>query len=275
VVTIARRRRDELGPQGSPHFADRLAMIETLAAGVAHGINNPLSYVKANVTFTVAAIDTLLEENWNDGTTRCLNEIRHVLQHAEEGANRIGSIVSDLLVFSRHHNHRGPSVGVDLHELLDAIVRLNTHAFRGRVRLDAHLGPVPRVDGEPAALAQVFANIVQNAVLSRPDICGEAHIVTICTSTDPESGWAVVAIRDQGEGMDSDVLRHVFEPFFTTRAVGEGSGLGLPVAMGIVRSAGGHIDIESERGRGTCVRVALPPRDRAIDSSCPRNPQET
>jgi PAS domain S-box-containing protein len=250
----ARHRSEEL-----LHLADRLATVGTLAAGVAHGINNPLSYVKGNLVFAGSEIEELERECPEAALGGRLAEIRRALDQATEGANRIRDIVADLLTFSRNERDAEGGRGVDVHAVLDSVVALTAHALESRARLVKRYGAVPLVGGESSRYAQVFTNIVLNAVQALPEGFRVDHVVTVSTWTDEESGQAVVEIRDDGEGMDEAVLKRVFEPFFTTRPVGSGTGLGLSVAHGIVKAAGGRIEVESEPGHGTRVRVSLPP----------------
>jgi len=244
---------------GTPiRFAERLTTVETLAAGVAHEINNPLAYLKSNVEYALSEIGTLLEEV-SDAEASCrLAELENVLRDAAQGACRIRDVVAELLAFSRHSSHAGPSRGVDLHRVLDAVIRLATHPLDGPIRLEKHYGRVPCVAGQAFGLALAFTNVVHNAVQSLPRGRAERRSVTVSTWTDDVTGRAIVEIRDAGVGMDEDVLRRAFEPYFTTRPVGQGAGLGLPVARGIVRAVGGEIEIESKRFLGTRVQVSLP-----------------
>lgn len=261
VVALGRDTSARHQAEALLHIADRLATVGTLAAGVAHGINNPLAYVKSNIVFAGSEIDELDRGQPEADRGARLAEIRRALDQATEGANRIRDIVADLITFSRSEGDAEAGRGVDLHGVLDSVAQLTAHALQPRARLEKRYGAVPPVRSESSRLAQAIANILLNVVQALPEGFPDVHSVTVSTWTDPESGFAVVEIRDDGEGMEDRVLARVFEPFFTPRPVGRGTGLGLSVAHGIVKAAGGRIEIATERGGGTRVRVALPPFD--------------
>src|SRR5262249_27955289 len=117
--------------------------------------------------------------------------------------------------------------------------------------------PVPMVKANESRLGQVFLNLLLNAAQAIPDGAAAEHEIRIRTRTDP-LGRAVVEISDTGKGIPDELRARVFDPFFTTKPVGEGTGLGLSICLGIVRSLGGEILLESEVGKGSTFRVALP-----------------
>jgi CheY-like chemotaxis protein len=119
-------------------------------------------------------------------------------------------------------------------------------------------GPVPKVHADAARLAQVFINLLINAVQALDESKAASNRVEVRTSTTGE-GWAVVEIRDTGYGIPPENMSRIFDPFFSTKPIGSGSGLGLSICHGIVSALGGRIEVESELGRGSSFRVVLPP----------------
>ena len=226
--------------------SDRLASVGGLAAGVAHEINNPL-------TALISSLDFLDEETLS--TLADNSDAGDLLLTAKEASYRIRDIIRDLRLFSRpDEERRGP---VDLHATLDSTCRLARVEIRHRARLIKRFGPVPRVDANEARLGQVFLNLVVNAAQAIAEGDVESNEITVSTHTDAQ-GNAVVSVRDTGRGIPSHVFPKLFEPFFTTKPHGIGTGLGLSISRRIIEDAGGSIDVQSELGGGTEVRVVLP-----------------
>jgi len=255
VVDVSERKRAE----SALALTDRMVAVGTLAAGVAHGINNPLAYVKGNLLFAQAEIGDLLNTEravqLGPATLGRLAEVQRALGEAEEGANRVRDLVTDLLTFSRN---RGEPLGTEnLTAVLESVLQMTANDIRHRARLAKSYRAVPAVVGEASRLAHVFTNLIVNAAQSIPEGDAERNEIRVATWTDPE-GWAVVEIHDTGCGISPDLHARIFEPFFTTKPIGSGTGLGLPIAHGIVSALGGGIDFESELGKGTAFRVRLP-----------------
>jgi CheY-like chemotaxis protein len=145
---------------------------------------------------------------------------------------------------------------VDVAHVLESAVRMAAHELRARATVHRTYGDVPLVDANEARLGQVFLNLVLNAAQAIPAGDPERNHIRLATSTD-ERGRVVVSIADTGCGIPPELRSRVFVPFFTTKAVG-GSGLGLSIAQRIVADLGGEIDLTSEVGRGTELRVTLP-----------------
>jgi PAS domain S-box-containing protein len=252
---------------------DRMIAVGTLAAGIAHEINNPLTYVITNVELAKQVLPELAaavrqathapavvpadarEASRAIETTRELEDLQDALGEALEGAERVRRIVSDLRVFSHiQPSHLAP---VSLPSVLGSAVNMANNEIRHRARLFSDFGPVPLVRADESRLGQVFLNLLMNAAQAIPDGSVEANEIHVVTLTS-ESGGAVVEIRDTGCGISPEVRDRVFDPFFTTKPVGQGTGLGLSICQGILRDLGGEIAFESEVGRGTVFRVTLP-----------------
>jgi two-component system cell cycle sensor histidine kinase/response regulator CckA len=251
-------------------LADRMASVGTLAAGVAHEINNPLAYVAVNMGFAATELSELyaelarLERFVEDGSPAIaivqrlhdrLRAIGEALSESREGADRIRLIVRDLKTFSRaDEDGTGPA---DVHSVIESAANLAANEIRLRARLVRSYGDVPLVCGNEARLAQVVLNLLVNAAQAIPEGKPAAHHIRVATSTDTE-GRVVIEVSDTGTGIAPEIRGRIFDPFFTTKPVGVGTGLGLSICHGIVTSMGGHIDVESESGAGATFKVVLP-----------------
>jgi PAS domain S-box-containing protein len=231
-------------------FADRMVAVGTLAAGVAHEINNPLAYVTANLEF-------ILEELRNPvgPTPATTMEIRQMATEALQGANRVKKIVKGLKTFSRVDDAQRTIM--DLHSVLELAIKMTFNELRQRAQLVRIYGGCPLVEGDEGRLGQVFVNLLVNAAQAVPEGNVAAHEIRVATSTDP-SGRAIVEVHDTGGGIPASALARIFEPFFTTKPIGSGTGLGLSICHNIVKDMGGEISVTSEPGLGTTFRVALP-----------------
>jgi signal transduction histidine kinase len=244
-VTRERMEEELRRSQSQLERAERLAEIGSLAAGVAHEINNPLAYVLANLDFLRSRLAT-------PGADADLSE---ALEEARSGAERVRDVVRGLSAFSRPGTSaRGP---VDVSAQLQAALRLAANEIRHRARLETAIGPLPSVSATENELGQVFLNLLVNAAQAIPEGHAKENVIRVEASTDAR-GWARVEVRDTGAGMAPEVQRRIFEPFFTTKG-GSGTGLGLAIAHGIVTAAGGRIEVESQNGSGSTFRVFLPP----------------
>ncbi len=247
-VTEERALRDRL------QMADRMAAVGTLASGVAHEINNPLACVTAN-------LELLREELTPSGPSpptapRMTNdEILAALDDAREGAERVRLIVRDLRLFARGDaGERGP---VDLGGVLQAAERMAGSFVKSRARVVQEHAPLPPVDGNATRLCQVFVNILVNAAQAIVAGAPDENEVRVRATLDGDQ--VVVEVHDTGVGIPYEVRSRIFDPFFSTRGIGGGHGLGLSVCHGIITSFGGDISIvDPPSGRGTVVRVALP-----------------
>jgi two-component system cell cycle sensor histidine kinase/response regulator CckA len=231
--------------------ADRLTAVGTLAAGVAHEINNPLAYVLLNLQYLLRELPKL------DAQGSRLGQLLDRLREAQHGAERVKSIVRDLRQFSSadEQEQLGP---VDLRRVLAAAIKVAKTQILSRARLIEDYQEIPAVEANAAKLEQVFLNLLINAAQSLPPghpELSEIRVSALCAG--PER--VVVEVADTGTGIPPELLDRVFDPFFTTKPAGVGTGLGLPICHNIISSLGGEISVESELGRGTVFRVALRP----------------
>jgi signal transduction histidine kinase len=254
-------------------LAERIASTVTLAAGVAHELNSPLAYVTANLAFLaegasrLAAIVTGSAATPDDAAL--VAQLADAMREARSGVERMRAILRDLGTFARGGDDRlGP---VDLSPVLDACANLAWGELRARARLVRDLGPVPPVLGSDARLAQLFVNLVVNALEAIPPGRPDEHEVAISSRLLPD-GRVAVEVRDTGRGIPEADLPRIFDPFFTTKPPGAGTGLGLAICHAIVTAVGGAIEVESAVGRGSTFRVVLrvAPPPAAPGSSAPR-----
>ena len=233
--------------------SDRLASLGTLAAGVAHEINNPLTYIMANAAMAERELGQWQNLSGSPAE-ELVSALRKDLSEIEDGAERIRRIVADLSLFARPHP--GATQG-DLASALHWAIRVTSTLVKSRARVVLEMDSVPRVRGDTTRLGQVFVNLLVNAAQAIEEGEPEKNTVTISASAGAQ-GEVVVTITDSGSGMTQETMRRIFEPFFTTKPVGSGTGLGLSVCKGIVESLGGELSVQSERGIGTSFRIHLP-----------------
>ncbi|HUE30689.1 MAG TPA: ATP-binding protein [Verrucomicrobiae bacterium] len=229
--------------------SEKMASLGRLVAGVAHEINNPVSFISTSV----APLTRRLQQ----AAAGAPPQARGALREAEElagimarGAARTAAIVKDLRSFSRLGE--ATRKAVDLHEGLEVTLRLLEPRWRERITVHRDYGALPPVECDPGQLNQVFMNLLTNACDA---IAGTGNI---WVTTRAEGGAVSVAIRDDGAGIPPAVLGRIFDPFFTTKDVGRGTGLGLAVSHAVVAAHGGRIDVESAPGAGSTFRVVLP-----------------
>jgi PAS domain S-box-containing protein len=251
VFAVARDVTAQVRAQEQLFVSDRMASVGSLAAAVAHEINNPLAAVVGNLELTALSVDQAIET----GQELNLSQIKDDVEEARSAADRVRSIVRDLRIFSRAEpDARTP---VDLHKLLDSSLRIAGNEIRHRARIVRDYGSIPYALSNESRLSQVFLNLIVNAAQAIPEGHADVHEIRIRTSTDREDG-IVVEIEDTGSGIPKDVLAKVFDPFFTTKGPNTGTGLGLAICHRLVTALGGQIHIESTVGKGTTFRVALP-----------------
>ncbi|HKO92233.1 MAG TPA: ATP-binding protein, partial [Polyangiaceae bacterium] len=241
--------------------SDRMASVGTLAAGIAHEINNPLASVMANLDLAVRDAAELVEDAGY--TTELMDE----LNDAREAAERVRRIVKDLKIFSRvDDDARGP---VDVERVLESTLRMAWNEIRHRARLIKDYHKTPLVEANESRLGQVFLNLLVNAAQAIEEGDADRNEIRVKTQVDAQ-GNVVVSISDTGSGIPDSLRARLFTPFVTTKPAGVGTGLGLSICHRIVSSLGGQIKVDSEEGKGSEFRVILP--QAKLDSVTPESP---
>ena len=253
--------------------SEKLASIGLLAAGVAHEINNPIGYVNSNlgtlqgyVSQLLAAIDAYgvaLARTGSEALTEVeeirsrfdidflTTDLRELVAESREGIDRVCKIVRDLKNFSRS-NQDSSWMRADINAGLDSTLNIVSNQLKYKAQIVTTFGDLPLVECLPSELNQVFLNILVNA----GQAIAERGMITVSTGRSGDKVW--IAIGDDGEGIPADVLPRIFDPFFTTKPVGSGTGLGMAISYGIVAKHHGTIEVASEPGHGTLMRVELP-----------------
>ena len=264
--------------------SEKLASIGQLAAGVAHEINNPISYVFSNFATLGGYIDALVamlaayraaEPHIAQGQVLedicalrkeidldfITGDIPHLMGESREGIERVRKIVQDLKDFSRADAHQEWQWS-DLHHGIDSTLNIVSNEVKYRADIVKEYGDIPDIECLPSQLNQVFMNIIVNAAHAIP--AGRGRI-TIRTSH--QDGVVRVDIADNGSGIPKAIQGRIFDPFFTTKPTGSGTGLGLSLSYGIVQKHDGRIELDSIPGVGTTFSIFLPVRHVAAPAS--------
>ncbi|HEX3901555.1 MAG TPA: ATP-binding protein [Polyangia bacterium] len=267
AVLYVRDATDEREREIGRLQAEKLASIGLLAAGVAHEINNPAAFVLANIEALTGHL-RLVEERLRDpdaegaraGLSALLFEANVILQESKEGMARIHRIVRDLGSFS--HSDEETSVPMNVNLAIDSALGMLRNELKYRARVERQLGASRLVRASAARLGQVFLNLILNAAQALDEAGSKRNVVTVRSFDDgPE---VVVEISDNGPGIAAEILPRIFESFFTTKPRGMGTGLGLPISLGIVRTLGGEIIVDSRPGKGATFRVRLPADESSV-----------
>jgi signal transduction histidine kinase len=236
---------------------ERLATVGSLAAGVAHEINNPLAYVIANVQYALEAITQSQSEvlpGLGDEHDRKRALLKEALLEANEGARRVQRIVADLKTLARQGDDRVEPI--DVERTLHWAIGVTMAEIRHRARLIRNFDPVPEVRGDEARLGQVFVNILLNAAQAiEPGQSAENEIIV---NTCVRDGRVLIEVLDTGPGIPTELLTKIFDPFFTTKPRGIGTGLGLSICHEIIASMRGTLTGSNRTTGGARFVVELP-----------------
>jgi signal transduction histidine kinase len=260
VVALVHDLREVVDLRHRLVISGRMVAVGQLAAGVAHELNNPMAYVRANLSLLQSHFEKLGGGAWRaqeDGArAELVTECGELLEESIDGIDRATSIIRDIKSFS--HAGTGEREETDLHALLDATQRMVEPQIRHCATIDREdEAPLPRVRCAPREIQQVFVNLLLNAAdaVDPEDPGRPVHIRIRTASSDSH---VIVEVQDDGAGIDSDALQCVFDPFYTTKPAGQGTGLGLSISYEIVRRHGGELRVQSAPGRGACFTLMLP-----------------
>ncbi|MDQ3037093.1 MAG: PAS domain S-box protein [Myxococcota bacterium] len=260
LLSVIRDLTERREMQARLLHADRLATVGTLAAGLAHEINNPLTYVMASVEIALRMLREVsdAERSGPDGDTAdraALARATDALTTAMSGTERVRNIVRDLKLLARTDAEEADVI--DVRDVLESCLDLAQHELRHRIHLVREYAEVPRVRANEARLAQVFLNLIVNAAHAVRAAARDRGTIRVATTL-ARDGRVEVTIADDGIGIDPEIRARIFDAFVTTKKAGEGTGLGLYLSRSIVHAAGGDIAVESEPGMGATFSVRLP-----------------
>lgn len=253
--------------------SEKMASVGVLTAGIAHELNNPINFVSGNVNplrrdledvfSLIRKYDEIIEtrelgKEFGDVNALkdqidyafLIQEITNLLEGIREGANRSSQIVKGLRSFSRLDEEQCQIY--DIHEGIESSLILLHNKTKNRITIHKDFDDFKDLECYPSKLNQVLMNILTNSIQA---IDGEGDIYIQTVSSD--IGFKII-IKDNGRGMDPEVKKHIFEPFYTTKEVGKGTGLGLSISFGIIEEHNGHIDVISEPDKGTEFIISLP-----------------
>jgi two-component system cell cycle sensor histidine kinase/response regulator CckA len=254
IVLNSRNVTERKRLEAQLHQSQRLESVGQLAGGIAHDFNNFLSVIRGYARFLLDGLDGE-------------DPLRSDAAEIEKAAERAARLTSQLLVFSRHEVVQKQVL--DVAQVLRGITSILDRTLGEHVALRTDVErPLRRVEADPTQIEQVLVNLAVNARDAMP-AGGELHIDLSNVESGPGGAPAVrLAVRDTGTGMTPDVVDHAFEPFYSTKPKGEGTGLGLATVYGIVTRTGGTVEIHSTPGEGTTIEVLLP----ATDAQAPAEP---
>lgn len=241
---------------------DRTIAVGALAAGVSHEINNPLAFVSANLEYALYELEWFEQQVEAGGLTGergaamrgRLMETRQALIEAREGADRVRGVVSDLRLLARGAEGRPRAISPA--RVLDSAIQLTRNEFKHRGRVERSYAPTPPVVVDEGRLSQVFLNLLLNAAQALPEGDFNAHRVE--ARIYPEGGAVIIEIEDTGCGVPMGLEARIFEPFFSTKPLGMGTGMGLSLSKDIVEGLGGQLSLAPTTFGGACFRVRLP-----------------
>ncbi len=245
---------------------EKLASIGRLAAGIAHEINNPIGFIRSNLTSTESYLNALtkLDAALKTGATNSyilklweeeelnymLEDLEDILKESIDGIDRVAAIVKDLKSFSRVND--ADEEDADINEIIRQTVHICAPQVQNKLEVILDLADIPLIFCHPAELGQVFLSLLLNAA----DAIAEKGKVKITTGINESN--ICIEMRDTGCGISESDLSHIFDPFFTTKDVGQGIGLGLTVCLNIIKAHKGSLNIISKLDKGTLVTICLP-----------------
>lgn len=245
--------------------SEKMASIGTISAGIAHEINNPLSFVMTNfevlkdyISSLMTYIDLLenmlptsdLKSYKNENVEYVLGDIPHLMSESLEGINRIKTIVNGLRVFSRADD--GDLQLINVNTCVETSLKLVSNELRHKCKIHKNLLSKMTIKASEGQLIQVLTNLLVNSVQAIESF-GEISIETF-----DDNFNVTIIVKDSGQGISAENQKQLFTPFFTTKPTGHGTGLGLSISYGIIKKHHGNINVESVEGLGTIFTITLP-----------------
>ncbi|MFZ0392170.1 MAG: FG-GAP-like repeat-containing protein [Calditrichia bacterium] len=243
--------------------SEKMASLGQLMAGIAHELNNPISYIYANLKeldrygevmqrFLQKELDReAADDADNRELKELLQDLKQMIEDSLQGSMRVKDLVQNLRNFSRV-DETGLKP-VDLHKGLESTLRLLNNEIKNRIVIRKEYGELPPLWCNPGQINQVFMNILMNGIQAI-----EKDGLILITTRVLNENEVEIAVCDSGSGIPPEVKSRIFDPFFTTKPVGKGTGLGLSISYHIIQKHGGKLLVESQPGNGTEFRIILP-----------------
>lgn len=254
--------------------SEKLASLGTLTAGIAHEINNPVNFINSSVYGLNNFEDSfqqIFEEYNKLNVENCSQQLSKIENIKEEldfdflynnladtihniglGAQRIAGIVKGLRTFSHQNNNKKDSI--DLHDHIDATLTMLQHEIKGKVNVKRNYGKIPQIICFPSKINQVFMNLIVNGIHA----IEKKGVLEIQTEVTSNNRYINIYIKDSGKGIPSEMQDKIFEPFYTTKKLGEGTGLGLYICYNIIQEHNGELSLINSNEKGTIFLVQLP-----------------
>ena len=251
--------------------SEKMAAIGTLAAGIAHEINNPIAYVKSNIGIMIENIEKIVEffESINSDSLVSVQDVKKIidknnikfilddicelLPETADGVLRIINIVSNLKDFSRVE--LSAKTPAKINDILENSIKMLWNKIKYKAKIEKKFSLLPDFICYPQKLSQVFLNLISNSLDAIED-CNKNGLISIFTSCDADS--IIIKICDNGSGIDESIMNRIFEPFFTTKPQGKGTGLGLSICYDIIKDHSGSLILESNKNKGTTAIITFP-----------------
>lgn len=241
-VILARLRQSQIQLIQS----EKNAALGNLLAGLAHEINNPMTFIYSSIE----PLREMLVELKNKPNEKTWNDVNELVGVIEEGAVRSKDIVESFRYFS-HPDQKGEHA-VDINSIIEQSLQLLKPKWNQRIQVVKDFGKLPPIKCQATEMGQVFVNLLSNACYA----IGDKGTIEISTQADVAG--IEVSIKDNGHGMNKETLSKIFDAFYTTKPQGDGTGLGLSITLGIVKKYGGTLDVKSEVGKGSEFILRLP-----------------
>jgi signal transduction histidine kinase len=253
--------------------SEKMATVGLLAAGIAHEINNPINYISGGIAVLKKSIlklegylntykkavdncDKNTSEQFelpNENQVAALTKVTdNMFETIEQGIKKTTEIVQSIRVFSSSSGNTFAEL--DINETLDSVLLMLYNKYKGRIEITKEYAPNSKIIGVSANIQQIFMNLLTNAIQAIP----EKGTISIVTSRAEQQGELIISIKDNGIGIAEDAQKKIFDPFFSTKDVGKGTGLGLYLTYTFIEQHHGKIKVNSESGKGTEFIITLP-----------------
>lgn len=245
--------RNQLKAQA--HFNDKLATVGILAAGVAHEISNPITWILGNLSIFQNFTNTLKTHKTSSDILKVANKIDETIQEITVGMEQIRDIAHNLKGLARID--KDETIPVDVHKIINMAIAMASLEYKNRAYLEVKfIENMPLTLSNPGKLHQVFLNLLINAAQAIPIGDKKNNKIAVCTYIEKDK--IKIDVTDTGQGIPPEILPRIFDPFFTTKPIGQGTGLGLSICQEIIRDLKGEISVRSTVGQGTVFSVVLP-----------------